>query len=57
MSIVLGKSLYISCSLELMRAYAITKLGLDEDRLLTIGEKRRVNDRAIWDIYDSPCGS
>lgn len=38
--------------LELMRAYAITKLGL-EGRLLTIGEMcRRANDRAICSIIE-----
>jgi len=38
--------------LELMRAYAITKLGL-EGRLLTIGEMcRKANDRAICSIIE-----
>ena len=38
--------------LELMRAYAITKLGL-EGRLLTVGEMcRRANDRAICSIIE-----
>lgn len=38
--------------LELMRAYAITKLGL-EGRLLTIGEMcRRANDRAICSVIE-----